>query len=87
MFESAEIGHKMSKGEYKRIEPALRAELLDAQYQLRSAYQTMASQMKNKPQAAFSSRRLSRSPASASSSGCNGSCGIGDCAIKLNSHE
>ena len=34
MFESAEIGHKMSKGEYKRIEPALRAELLDAQYQL-----------------------------------------------------
>ena len=34
MFESAEIGHKMSKGEYKRIEPVLRAELLDAQYQL-----------------------------------------------------
>ena len=29
MFESAEIGHKLSKGEYKRIEPVLRAELLD----------------------------------------------------------
>ena len=34
MFESAEIGHKLSKGEYKRIEPVLRAELLDTQYQL-----------------------------------------------------
>ncbi|MCC7484668.1 MAG: polyphosphate:AMP phosphotransferase [Burkholderiales bacterium] len=34
MFESAEIGHKLSKGEYKRIEPRLRADLLDAQYDL-----------------------------------------------------
>jgi polyphosphate:AMP phosphotransferase len=34
MFESAEIGHKLSKGEYKRIEPVLRAELLDTQYLL-----------------------------------------------------
>ena len=34
MFESAELGHKLSKGEYKRIEPKLRVELLDAQYQL-----------------------------------------------------
>ena len=34
MFESAEIGHKLSKGEYRRIEPELRADLLDAQYQL-----------------------------------------------------
>jgi AMP-polyphosphate phosphotransferase len=34
MFESAEIGHKLSKGQYKRIEPRLRADLLDAQYEL-----------------------------------------------------
>jgi len=34
MFEAAEIGHKLSKGEYKRIEPKLRAELLDAQFAL-----------------------------------------------------
>lgn len=34
MFESAEIGHKLSKGEYKKIEPVLRADLLDAQYEL-----------------------------------------------------
>lgn len=34
MFESAELGHKLSKGEYKRVEPALRADLLDAQYAL-----------------------------------------------------
>ncbi len=34
MFESAEIGHKLSKGEYRSIEPVLRADLLDAQYQL-----------------------------------------------------
>ena len=34
MFESAELGHKLSKGEYKRIEPRLRADLLDAQYAL-----------------------------------------------------
>jgi AMP-polyphosphate phosphotransferase len=34
MFESAEIGHKLSKGEYKKIEPVLRADLLDTQYEL-----------------------------------------------------
>ena len=34
MFESAEIGHKLSKGEYKQIEPVLRADLLDTQYEL-----------------------------------------------------
>jgi len=34
MFESAELGHKLSKGEYKRIEPRLRVDLLDAQYRL-----------------------------------------------------
>ncbi len=34
MFESAEIGHKLSKSEYKRIEPKLRADLLDVQFDL-----------------------------------------------------
>jgi polyphosphate:AMP phosphotransferase len=34
MFDAAEVGHKLSKGRYKRIEPRLRAELLDAQYDL-----------------------------------------------------
>jgi len=34
MFESAELGHKLSKDEYKRVEPGLRADLLDAQYAL-----------------------------------------------------
>lgn len=34
MFEAAEIGHKLSKGEFKRLEPKLRAELLDVQYEL-----------------------------------------------------
>jgi polyphosphate:AMP phosphotransferase len=34
MFEAAEIGHKLSKGEFKRIEPRLRADLLDTQYEL-----------------------------------------------------
>jgi polyphosphate:AMP phosphotransferase len=34
MFQSAEIGHSLSKDEYKRIEPRLRADLLDAQYEL-----------------------------------------------------
>ena len=34
MFESAEIGHKLSKGEYRKIEPGLRADLLDTQYAL-----------------------------------------------------
>jgi len=34
VFEAAEIGHKLSKGEYKRIEPKLRADLLDAQFAL-----------------------------------------------------
>ena len=34
MFESAELGHKLSKGEYKRIEPKLRVDLLDAQFRL-----------------------------------------------------
>jgi AMP-polyphosphate phosphotransferase len=34
MFESAEIGHKVSKDDYKSRVPALRAALLDAQYKL-----------------------------------------------------
>jgi len=34
MFEAAEIGHKLSKDEFKRLEPQLRADLLDAQYEL-----------------------------------------------------
>jgi polyphosphate:AMP phosphotransferase len=34
MFESAELGHKLSKGRFKQIEPKLRADLLDAQYEL-----------------------------------------------------
>jgi len=34
MFESAELGHKLSKEAYKKIEPQLRADLLDAQYAL-----------------------------------------------------
>lgn len=34
MFEAAELGHKLSKGEYKRIEPKLRVDLLNAQYRL-----------------------------------------------------
>ena len=34
MFESAELGHKLSKGRYRQIEPELRADLLDAQYEL-----------------------------------------------------
>lgn len=34
MFESAEVGHKLSKGEYKAIEPQLRADLLAAQVAL-----------------------------------------------------
>lgn len=32
MFEAAELGHKLSKDQYKRLEPKLRADLLDAQY-------------------------------------------------------
>ena len=34
MFESAEIGHKLNKRQYKRDEPKLRQQLLAAQYQL-----------------------------------------------------
>ncbi len=34
MFQSAELGHKLSKAQYRRIEPKLRADLLDAQYDL-----------------------------------------------------
>ncbi len=34
MFEAAEIGQKLPKGEYKRFESQLRADLLDAQYDL-----------------------------------------------------
>src|SRR5205085_9156724 len=33
-FESAEIGHKLGKAEYKRAEPRLRKRLLDLQHQL-----------------------------------------------------
>ena len=34
MFEATEIGHRLSKGEYKRIEPTLRADLLEVQYEV-----------------------------------------------------
>lgn len=34
MFESAELGHELSKVQYRKIEPRLRADLLDAQYEL-----------------------------------------------------
>ena len=34
MFESAEIGHKISRKAYKQQEPALRSALLAAQYAL-----------------------------------------------------
>jgi polyphosphate:AMP phosphotransferase len=34
MFEAAELGHKLSKDEYRKVEPSLRADLLDAQYDL-----------------------------------------------------
>ena len=34
MFEAAELGHKLSKAQYRRIEPKLRADLLDAQFDL-----------------------------------------------------
>jgi polyphosphate:AMP phosphotransferase len=34
MFESAEIGHKVSKDDYKKAVPELRAALLDAQFEL-----------------------------------------------------
>lgn len=34
MFESAELGHKTDKEEYEAIEPVLRADLLNAQYEL-----------------------------------------------------
>ncbi len=34
MFESAEIGHKLSRDEYKKIVPKLRADLLDAQFEV-----------------------------------------------------
>ena len=34
MFESAEIGHKLAKSEYKRAEPKLRQSLLALQYKL-----------------------------------------------------
>ena len=34
MFESAEVGHELSKARYRSLEPKLRADLLDAQYDL-----------------------------------------------------
>ena len=34
MFEAAELGHKLSKEQYRRIAPKLRADLLDAQFDL-----------------------------------------------------
>jgi len=34
MFEAAELGHELTKSQYKRIEPKLRADLLDAQFDL-----------------------------------------------------
>ena len=37
MFESAELEHKVSKEDYSREEPQLRADLLDAQYDVLQA--------------------------------------------------
>jgi polyphosphate:AMP phosphotransferase len=37
MFEAAELGHKIGKGQYKREEPKLREALLDAQYDLKDS--------------------------------------------------
>ncbi len=34
MFETAELGHKLAKGEYKKRVPKLRADLLDAQFEV-----------------------------------------------------
>jgi hypothetical protein len=34
MFESAELGHRLSKAEYDEIEPQLRTDLLNAQFEL-----------------------------------------------------
>jgi polyphosphate:AMP phosphotransferase len=34
MFQAAELGHSLTKAQYKRIEPKLRADLLDAQFDL-----------------------------------------------------
>ena len=34
MFEAAELGHKLTKAQFNRIAPRLRADLLDAQYDL-----------------------------------------------------
>src|SRR3954464_5290813 len=34
MFQAAELGHKLSKERYRKIEPKLRADLLDAQFQV-----------------------------------------------------
>jgi polyphosphate:AMP phosphotransferase len=34
LFESAELGHQLSKERYRRLEPTLRADLLDAQFEL-----------------------------------------------------
>lgn len=34
MFESAELGHRLSKEVYAEIEPKLRTDLLDAQFNL-----------------------------------------------------
>ena len=34
MFESAELGHELTKARYKKIAPKLRADLLDTQYEL-----------------------------------------------------
>ena len=34
MFESAELGHRLSKAEYETIEPKLRTDLLDVQFDL-----------------------------------------------------
>ena len=78
MFEAAELGHKLSKGEYKRIEPTLRADLLDAQYELykngtpinpASVKFTMRAQLSKGELAAFKSklRRLLAVPAGAPS--------------------
>ena len=37
MFEAAEVGHELGKAEYQRLEPELRARLINAQYRLRPA--------------------------------------------------
>jgi AMP-polyphosphate phosphotransferase len=45
MFESAELGHAVSKASYARAVPKLRSALLDAQYDLFKVLKTLRERM------------------------------------------